>query len=326
MVFQTWGLVSPDHFPGIVRRAQSNSLVTVNPDSTLRKSIQSDILLHAASTTIPGLQATTSTETVGQSAALGLSATTSSQTVAAASSQALVGGSNSTNDGSEVGILAQIIIAIGVIPVELLIITAVLGIHMLMHRKPSRPSQSRAVRTKSRRDSLPYLQPKAELEDEQRRRYELHSERIARELDGEDRIFQMPDETGRLCLPSQGRHGRYEMPADNHVSWETSLRGMPELMGDEHAQELEGPIHEDGGRIRVDNAQELDSPLHDSDYVRVEDASGLATAFAHPVTDSTLVEKKPKAIHLETSSRCEISILRRQEINTRTTKHNLTFS
>lgn len=278
MVFQSRGLVSSGHVLGILRWAQSNFLVTVNPDSTLRTSISSDISLNSASTEIPGLQATTSTKTVGPSAAPVLSAAAFSQTVAAASPEALVGISNSTNEGSEVGILAQVIIAIGVLPVELLIMTAVLGIHMLMHRKPSRPPQGTANRTKSRRESLPYLQPKAELEDEERRRHELDGERIARELDGEDQIFQMPDETGRLVLPSQGRQGRYEMSAGNHVSWETPLRGKPELMGDEHVQELECPIQGDGERIGVWKAQELDPPGQASDFLRAGDASGLAVA------------------------------------------------
>lgn len=126
-----------------------------------------------------------------------------------------------------------------------------------MHPKTSRGPQAEANGTNLRRDSLPYLQPKAELEDEQRRRHELHGERIVRELDGEDKIFQMPDETGRQRI--------YEMLETDHVSRETTLSGRHEVMGDEHAQELECPTRENEESVRVECGQEHDSSVRVKD-------------------------------------------------------------
>ena len=106
-----------------------------------------------------------------------------------------------------------------------------------MHRRSSRPYPVRAASTRSRRDSLLYLQPKAELEDEQRRRHELHAEHPLHELDRENEIFEMPDGTKSLSLPLQGGQDVREM--GSHVSWQMPIQGRCEVMGDEYAQELE---------------------------------------------------------------------------------------
>ena len=164
-----------------------------------------------------------------------LSAAAFPQVAAAASSQALAGASNSTIAGSEVGILAQIITVIGVLPIEVLIVTIVLGVHRFIHRRSPRSPQTRAVSIKPRRYALPFLQAKAELEDEQKRMHELHGEHLVRELGTEDEIFQMPDETENLVLPLQGKRRRHEMPGADHVSWEMPLRGRCEAMGDDCA-------------------------------------------------------------------------------------------
>ena len=74
-----------------------------------------------------------------------------------------------------------------------------------------------------------------------------------RELDGEDEILQMPDETGRQKI--------HEMPESNNGCWETPLGGIHEVMGDEHAQELECSIHRYEQSIRAENAIELESSV-----------------------------------------------------------------
>lgn len=61
---------------------------------------------------------------------------------------------------------------------------------------------------------------------------------MVHELDGEDEIFQMSDETESLFLSLQGRH---------------------EVMGDEHAQELECPIQGREEPVRMGNAEGLES-------------------------------------------------------------------
>ena len=113
-----------------------------------------------------------------------------------------------------------------------------------MHRRSPRPPQTRFESATSAEESLPYLQPKAELEDEQTRRNELHGEHLVHELDGEDEIFQITDETDSLVLPLQGRQGIHEMPEPHDLGWELPLQGRNEVMGHEFAQELECPIQE----------------------------------------------------------------------------------
>lgn len=109
-----------------------------------------------------------------------------------------------------------------------------------MHRRSSRPFPVRAASTIPRRNSLLYLQPKAELEDEQKRRHELHAEHPLHELDRENEIFEMPDGTESFrILPLQGGQDVREMPEGSHVSWQMPIQGRCEVMGDEYAQELE---------------------------------------------------------------------------------------
>lgn len=71
-------------------------------------------------------------------------------------------------------------------------------------------------------DTQPYLDQKAELEDEERRKHELSSRGIMYEMEGENRIFEMPSDAGtRTKL--------------------TSLQGIHEMRGAEHSKELEVP-------------------------------------------------------------------------------------
>ena len=72
------------------------------------------------------------------------------------------------------------------------------------------------------RDTQLYVDRKAELEDEERRKYELDAIGKTYEMEGEDRIFEMSsggDEEMRLA----------------------SFRETHELRGVEHSQELETP-------------------------------------------------------------------------------------
>ena len=71
-------------------------------------------------------------------------------------------------------------------------------------------------------DTQLYVDRKAELEDEERRKYELDATGINHELEGEERIFEM----------SSG--GDSEMRV-------ASFRETHELRGVEHSQELEVP-------------------------------------------------------------------------------------
>ncbi len=144
-----------------------------------------------------------------------------------------------TVSGSEVTVLAQVIISISIIPIEIIIVGMVFGIHRLVHRRPPNSAPPRTSIEKPRQSSLPYLQPKAELEDEQRRKHELHGENLAYELNSQGEIFQMPDETESLVLPVQRRQVIHGMPRGNRMCWELPLHNRQEVMGHEHAQELE---------------------------------------------------------------------------------------
>ncbi len=179
----------------------------------------------------------------------------------AVSPRALAGASSSTDAGSEVSILGQVIIAIGVLPVLFIIVAIMLGIHRLVHRRSSQPLQTRVGGAKSTLGPLPFLQPKAELEDEQKRRHELHGEHLVHELSGQDEIFQIADDADDLVLSLQGGQGVHEMLKDEHARWEMPTEERSEVMGDEYAQELESPIRGREEHVRVEDAQELESPV-----------------------------------------------------------------
>ena len=159
------------------------------------------------------------------------------------------------------GILAQVIIAIGVLPIELIIVAIVLGIHRLAHRRSRRALQTKVASVQQTEDSLPYLQPKAELEDEQKKLYELHGEHIENELEGKDAVVQIADDADSLVLPLQGTHGVHEMPEEHELSWEMPDQERNELMGDTHAQELDCPSKREKESIETQDAQELESPV-----------------------------------------------------------------
>ena len=65
-----------------------------------------------------------------------------------------------------------------------------------------------------------YVDQKAELGDEERRRHEMDAESLKYEVDGEDRIFEMPCDRDSATGPS-------------------SLQRLHEMRGAEHSQELD---------------------------------------------------------------------------------------
>ena len=197
------------------------------------------------------------------------------RTVENVSAQASAEVSSSPVSGSEVSALAEVIIAIGVIPIEIVIVIIVLGIHRLVHRRQPHSPAPRTRIERSRQNSLPYLQPKAELEDEQRRRHELHGENFAYELNDEGEIVQMPDGTEGVVLPVQRRQEIQEMPEGNSMSWELPLHERHEVMGDEYAQELESPIQNKRGTVVLGHLQELESAVEARDEpAKAQNADG----------------------------------------------------
>lgn len=176
-----------------------------------------------------------------------------------------------------------------------------------MHRRSPRSPQTRVDNATPAEDSLPYLQPKAELEDEQTRRNELHGEHLIHELDGEHEILEISDETDSLVLPLQGRQGVHEMPEPHDLSWEMPLQGRNEVLGEEYAQELECPIQGIGTCIEIEAIQELESPARakngstvsesaqtvgstiqgQEEFIQVEKTKNITGAVRDPITDPT---------------------------------------
>ena len=128
-----------------------------------------------------------------------------------------------------------------------------------MHRRPPRPLLTRVDSATPAQYAPPYLQPKAELEDDQIRRHELHGEHPVRELNGQDEIVQIADKTDDAVLPLQGRQDVSELPEPKDLSWEMPHHERIEVMGDEIAQELEGSIQGRENPIAGEIVQELES-------------------------------------------------------------------
>ncbi|KAF6227888.1 hypothetical protein HO133_007616 [Letharia lupina] len=117
-------------------------------------------------------------------------------------------------------------------PTQIIILSVVLptvGIMILLfcfiivRRYRNKRSQAAdAIHPEKSSDAQLYVDQKAELEDEERRRHELEAERTRHELNGEDTIFEMPD-NGHSRMHSASSHRPHE------------------LRGAEHSQELEVP-------------------------------------------------------------------------------------
>ena len=200
--------------------------------------------------------------TAAASTSANVTASVLSQVAAAASSQAFAEASRSTDAGSKVGALGQIIIVIGVIPVQLVIVTIVLGIHRLVHRRSPRPPQMKVDSAPPIQESPLYLQPKAELEDDRTRRHELDGEHPVRELDGEGEILEIADELNNTVPSLQRSQGISELPQANGLSWEMPHQERAEVIGDEIAQELECPVEGRKDSVEAQDVQGLEYPKH----------------------------------------------------------------
>ncbi len=85
-------------------------------------------------------------------------------------------------------------------------------------RKRSQAATTNHPEMKS--DTLPYVDQKAELEDDERRRHELEAGRNVHEMDGEGTVFEMPG----------GSNSRMQLASSYNIH---------ELRGPDHSQELE---------------------------------------------------------------------------------------
>lgn len=93
---------------------------------------------------------------------------------------------------------------------------------ILRRYRKKRSHSALAVDPKTTSDTQLYLDQKAELEDDERRRHELEAGRIMHEMNGQDTVFEMPgDNNSRTQLASSHR--------------------THELRGPDHTQELEVP-------------------------------------------------------------------------------------
>ena len=83
----------------------------------------------------------------------------------------------------------------------------------------------------SEEETQPYLQQKAELEAEEKRRLELEAVEVRYEMDGRDHRNEMPEQGNGVG----NEIDTIERPALS------SLRERHELRGEEHSKELEAP-------------------------------------------------------------------------------------
>ncbi len=115
----------------------------------------------------------------------------------------------------------QIIIVSTVVPTVGLAILVLCFVVIRRYRK-KRGQATLMKQTDMTSDTQLYVDRKAELGDEERRIYEMNAESLKYELEGEDKVFEIPShrESGPVLA---------------------SLKGTHEMVGTEHAQELEVP-------------------------------------------------------------------------------------
>ena len=120
--------------------------------------------------------------------------------------------------------------ATGVVIPVVAIISLVLGIVFYLRRRRKR-SESGKDTHGSEEETRPYLQQKAELEAEEKRRLELEAVEVRYEMDGRDHRNEMP---------AQGNEVGNEIDTIERPAL-SSLREQHELRGEEHSKELEAP-------------------------------------------------------------------------------------
>ena len=156
-----------------------------------------------------------------------------------------------------------------------------------MHRKSPRPLQIKVDRASPAQKTLPYLQQKAELEDDRTRRNELHDEHPVRELDDEGEILEIADEIDNTVSSLQERQGISEMPQAKGLSWEMPHQERAEVMGDEVAQELECRIQGGEDSVKVPNVQELEYQVQAREQpIRVGKAKDCAAPGHYSLADT----------------------------------------
>ena len=118
--------------------------------------------------------------------------------------------------------IKEIIIISVVVPITVLIGISLCFVTIRKYRKKKRSQANGKDQRSLTSNSLIYVDRKAELEDEERRKHELDGCGISYEMEGEDRIFEMPGN-------------------EDSGTRSATLREIHELRGVEHSQELEGP-------------------------------------------------------------------------------------
>ena len=121
-------------------------------------------------------------------------------------------------------------VATGVVIPVVAIISLVLGILFYLRRRRKR-SESSKHRHGSEEESQPYLQQKAELEAEEKRRLELEAVEVRYEMDGRDHRNEMS---------AHGSEDGNEIDTIERPIT-SSLNDRHELKGEEHSKELEAP-------------------------------------------------------------------------------------
>ena len=120
--------------------------------------------------------------------------------------------------------------ATGIVIPVVAIVSLVLGILFYLRRRRKR-SESGKETHRSEEETQPYLQQKAELEAEEKRRLELEAVEVRYEMDGRDHRNEMPARGSEVG----NEIDTIERPALS------SPRERQELKGEEHSKELEAP-------------------------------------------------------------------------------------
>ena len=120
--------------------------------------------------------------------------------------------------------------ATGVVISVVATISLVLGILFYLRRQRKRSNSGKDT-YKSEEEIQPYLQQKAELDAEEKRRLELEAVEVRYEMDGSDHRNEMP---------AQGSEVGNEVDTIERSAL-SSLRERHELRGEEHSKELEAP-------------------------------------------------------------------------------------
>ena len=158
------------------------------------------------------------------SAALHISSTAASTQLSSLKATTITGSTAASSHTDSGGQALERPARIGIglaVPVGVL---ALIGIVAVVWRRKARRQSSTELKPREEKqpdDLQPYLQRKAELEDQERRRHELESNECRYELEGADKGT--------------------ELPIGKSVNVVRSVPRMQELRGEEHSKELDAP-------------------------------------------------------------------------------------